>query len=563
MFSRSAVCLLVTLACTLLSGNLRAQEDPGPCASPQSATNSVFHWQQPKHRDVTRASECLEPGGRDAAALAESARRIKAIYDSRAIYVVMDALSADPNFVDPNTGAALVTPHKDLPEIVVAKRGDKWLWTSASLDRIDDLHDQSLGMISRVVAHRLPESLRGKVLNVEIWQYLALFLAFIVGLLLRRLIQLLVGHRIRSMVERTGESWATYAVDVFASPGATLVMAGVIRVAYPELGLPLTAATIMSVAVRTLVVVSVVWAVYRMVDVLAMRMAEKAAKTETKLDDQLVPLLRKSLKVFVVVAGALFILQNLNVNVGSLLAGLGIGGLAFALAAKDTIANFFGSVTIFVDRPFQIGDWVVVDGAEGIVEEVGFRSTRIRTFYESVVTLPNARFMETKIDNYGARRYRRTFVTLNLTYDTTAEQMQAFVEGIRAIIQANPHTWKDKYEVHMSGFGASSLDVMLYFFFDVSSWSDELRERHNVYLEIMGLAEDLGVAFAFPTQTLHLDSVAAPGAERTLPTPAQSAQLAEVVHAFGPGGKRARPEGPKLTHGYVPGSSARGSAEEG
>jgi hypothetical protein len=119
-------------------------------------------------------------------------------------------------------------------------------------------------------------------------------------------------------------------------------------------------------------------------------MAEKAALTHTKLDDQLVPLLRKSMKVVVVLAGVLFGLQNLDVDVGSLLAGLGIGGIAFALAAKDTVSNFFGSVMIFVDRPFQIGDWIHVDGAEGIVEEVGFRTTRVRAFDDAMLIVPNA-----------------------------------------------------------------------------------------------------------------------------------------------------------------------------
>src|SRR5690606_33156269 len=113
-----------------------------------------------------------------------------------------------------------------------------------------------------------------------------------------------------------------------------------------------------------------------------------------------------------VIMGGLFILQNLNVNVASLLAGLGIGGLAFALAAKDTLANFFGSIMIFSDRPFQVGDWVKIGDAEGIVEEVGFRSSRIRTFYDSLLSIPNGKIVDTPIDNYGARVYRRTFTTL-------------------------------------------------------------------------------------------------------------------------------------------------------
>jgi small-conductance mechanosensitive channel len=128
----------------------------------------------------------------------------------------------------------------------------------------------------------------------------------------------------------------------------------------------------------------------------------------------------------VIVAGALFSLQNFDVDVGSVLAGLGIGGLAVALAAKDTIANFFGSVMIFVDQPFQVGDAIVVKGVEGTVEEVGFRSTRIRTPHNSQVSVPNAAFTEVEIDNYGRRRFRRVAATLALTYDTTPEQVQAF-----------------------------------------------------------------------------------------------------------------------------------------
>jgi len=399
------------------------------------------------------------------------------------------------------------------------------------------------------IVSQLPGWLRDQVFGVQYWQYLALFLIVLVGLVVRKIIQVVVASRVRSLADKVGQRWATRLVDVFASPGATLVMAVLFWLAYPELGLADAAAQVMRVVVRMLVVVSIVWSLYRLVDVLGEKMAEKAAATESKLDDQLVPLVRKTLKVITVIAGVLFILQNLDVNVASLLAGLGIGGVAVALAAKDTIANFFGSIMIFVDRPFQIGDWVVVEGAEGIVEEVGFRSTRIRTFYNSLITMPNAKFTETKIDNYGARTYRRTYVTLNLTYDTTPEQMQAFVEGIRAIVRANPFSRKDYYEIHMSGFGAHSLDVMVYIFFKVPNWSAELRERHNVYLEIMRLARDLGVQFAFPTQTLHVDSLAEPGAERAVPPPLAESNLAEVVQAFGPGGSRARPAAPHIIDG--------------
>ena len=549
MLIRISVALMVLFATSL------AVAQPHSCKTPRSAVSSLFDALQSGERDPQRASVCFQADERMSAELGRLAVQLKALFDSRGLYVDLGEVPSETDYVDPDSGRSEYTVHADLRGIVVARQSDgRWLWTSGSLARGAILYRESFQGVEAKLIRKIPPSLKGTVFDVALWQYLALFLVFVLGLAVRKVIQFVVTSRIRRLAETLGQAWASRVVDVFASPGATLVMAAMLWISYPRLRLPLAASMVVGGTVRVMVVVSIVWAAYRVVDVLAERMAIKAASTESKLDDQLVPLVRKSLKVFTVLAGSLFILQNLSVNVGSLLAGLGIGGVAVALAAKDTIANFFGSVMIFVDRPFQIGDWVVVDGTEGIIEEVGFRSTRIRTFYNSLVTVPNAKFTEAHIDNYGARRYRRSFFTLNLTYDTTPEQMQAFVEGIRGIVQANEYSRKDYYEIHMCGFGAHSLDVMVYFFFEVSSWSEELRERHNVMLEIMRLAEELGVSFAFPTQTLHVDSLAAMGAERRVPPPHPTDKLVETLEAFGPEGSRARPRGPTLSHGYFAGA---------
>jgi MscS family membrane protein len=551
--------VFVLLGTLLASGVALAQPD---CSNPRSATDSVFHWQQPGNENIAKAIQCLERAGRSTVDLERVAVRLKRVYDSRALWVEIETISEDPEWKDPETGQAAVAPHPGLPHVIVARGADgQWRWTRESLDRIDGIYEESNSYVDQMVQY-MPDWLKAKLLDMAMWQYLAILLILFVGVITRKLIQVIVANRIRNFAERREQAWATSLIDVFASPGATLVMAAMMALSYQYLGLPLWAGAAINVASRLLVVVSIVWALYRLVDVLSAHMAMKAEATETKLDDQLVPLIRKTLKGLTVVAGFLFILQNLNVNVGSLLAGLGIGGVAVALAAKDTVANFFGSIMIFIDRPFQIGDWVVIDGAEGIVEEVGFRSTRIRTFYNSVITVPNAKFTEAKIDNYGAREYRRCFVTLGVTYDTTPEQMQAFVEGIRAVIQANAFTRKDYYEIHMSGFGDSSLNVMVYFFFKVASWSEELRERHNVFLEIMRVAKDVGVSFAFPTQTLHVESVAAAGVKRQVAPALPPEQLAGVVTSYGPEGKSSRPAGPKITHGFFATPAAAGSTEE-
>lgn len=407
-------------------------------------------------------------------------------------------------------------------------------------------------LVPQTVIDSLPPVLKTRFVGTQFWKIVALGLIASVGLVLRTIFQFIVRRRLSPVAEKFGAQAVGHVVDVIAGPGSILVVSGLLALLYPQLGLSPWLHHAMGVAVRSMAILSIVLSFYRLVDVFADRMAAKAGETDSKLDDQLVPLVRKALKVLVVLSGALFLLQNLDVNVGSLVAGLGIGGVAVALAAKDTIANFFGSLMIFIDRPFQIGDWVKVGDTEGIVEVVGFRSTRVRTFYNSLVTVPNAHFTESTIDNIGLRYYRRLKTTLGLTYDTSPEQIQAFVEGIRAIIVANPSTRKDSYEIHFNDFGAHSLDIMVYLFLKVQTWSDELRERHNILLEILRLAKELKVEFAFPTQTLHLDTVAAPGAAASPKDRPEDAELGRVVQSFGPGGARSRPGSPFLTEsGYL------------
>ncbi len=533
------------------------------CDTPANAILSVWTWQfEAKKKNLKEASACLAPNGRNTAQRHQSAENIPKVF-SNASSIDLAWIKRNfetkkfetPDYEDEATGKNRVTvfaDHEALVDVYVERQNDgKWLWTKGSLDRVDKYYNDHLKGLAEFV-ESLPDWLKAELGDVMVWQYLALILLFALGLVVRKILRAVVAARVKKLAKRFGQVWATKIVDVIASPGATLVVAIILRIGYPLLLLPPGAAAILQIAVRVLITLSLVWALYRAVDVLAAKMEERAEQTESKLDDQLIPLVRKALKALVFVAGILFVLQNLNVNVKSLLAGLGIGGLAFALAAKDTLANLFGSIMIFVDSPFQIGDWINVSGAEGTVEEVGFRSTRIRTFYDSLIVVPNSKLADSTVDNFQQRSYRRCFITLGLTYDTTPEQMHAFVEGLRAIIQANPTTRKDKYEIHMSGFGDFSLNVMFYIFFKVDTWSEELQQRHKVFLEVMRLAKDLGVGFAFPTQTMLHELVAQPGAERVVPPAFDEAKLKEIVDGYGPKGKLARPEGPTISKGYLP-----------
>jgi MscS family membrane protein len=184
-----------------------------------------------------------------------------------------------------------------------------------------------------------------------------------------------------------------------------------------------------------------------------------------------------------------------------------------ALAAQDTVKHFFGSIMIFVDRPFQIGDWIEVDGLNGTVEEVGIRSTRIRTFANSLVSFPNGQLADSVINNWGLRVYRRYSTKVGLTYDTPPDLLELYIEGMKGLVLNHPLTRKDYYEIHLNEFGPSSLDILVYVFFEADSWSAELKARHELMIGFIKLAEVLGVSFAFPSQTLYLENM--PGQEKS------------------------------------------------
>jgi MscS family membrane protein len=402
--------------------------------------------------------------------------------------------------------------------IVLAPGEDgAWRFTAGTVEQLDTLHravedlapTHGEGTIAltpdRVIRSYMPPELRrGELFKVEYWQWLGLAVLIFVGLTLDVVVRVVIRKIWRRVIQRRGgeadRELLKKSVRPFGLLAAALWFYWTVRL----LGLPPIALMVVLVAVRTFLMLASVWAAFRITDLAGEFFASKASRTDTRFDDLLVPLLRKTAKVFIAAMGVIYIAQALSIEILPLLTGLGIGGLAFAFAAKDTIENFFGSVAVILDRPFEVGDWVVIGDVEGTVEELGFRSTRVRTFYKSLVTVPNSMLVRATVDNYGRREVRRVKTMLSLTYDTPPEKIEAFCEGVRELIRLHPYTWKDSYHVYFNQFSASSLDVLLYMFLECPDWATELRERQRLFLDILRLADRLGVSFAFPTQTLHL-----------------------------------------------------------
>lgn len=396
----------------------------------------------------------------------------------------------------------------------------RWLFERATIESLPLILDE-LAEKKRVVGSQedskylpwhirlrqtLPASFTQEVFLLPNWQWLGLLLTVLLGVIADRLLSFFLRKLVRRWKDRA-ESTEIKEVSVqILRPLGLMAMALVWWVGINLIGLQEGVMLILLVAVKFLASISGVWAAYRLVDLVSIPLLQRVHETDSKLDDALVPLIPKTLKIFVTVIGIVFIADNLNIDITSLLAGLGLGGLAFALAAKDMVQNLFGSVTVLMDRTFTVGDWIVVDDVEGTVERMGFRSTRVRTFYNSLVTVPNSKFITANVDNMGERRFRRLSCKLSLTYDTPPDQIEAFCEGVRELVRQHPYMRKDYYQVYLNEFAASSLDVLLYVFWETPEWSTELRERHRFMLDVLRLAKGLGVEFAYPTQTLYMKS---------------------------------------------------------
>lgn len=353
-----------------------------------------------------------------------------------------------------------------------------------------------------------PEFLQGTFLGIQYWQYLGAFLCILLGLVGKKVCEFIFEHYIIPTAKKTRVKFDHLLSEAVYKPAALgLALLGLWG-AIVFFHLPVEPTNLRKLAtsvLKILLAMDFMWFVFRLVDVLAVYLIGAAEKTESKLDDQLVPIIKKSLKAFVAVLVFVLVVQNLGYSVGSLLAGLGIGGLAMALAAKDTVANLFGGIVIFTDRPFRVGDWVRIGDVEGTIEQIGFRSTRIRTFPKTLITLPNSLVANSVIDNKQQMPMRRIRSVVGVTYETTAEQMEALLEDFKKILAAEGLIDDETSLVRFVEFGSSSLDIRLQYFTQPISFAEHSVVVERVNLAVMRAVEARGLSIAFPTRTVYFE----------------------------------------------------------
>ncbi len=404
------------------------------------------------------------------------------------------------------------------PRITLEKDATgKWLFSTQTVDNIGKLYDAVRDVPPRYVADdgRMV-TLLGPSITRTSWVGWGLLLAGILaGVVVGKVVQAVLSKFGQTMRDR-GAVLRGIAVQNTAAPASLVVVAIGMSVGMQFIYIEPKLTDVTDSAMLFVYIVAVGWLAYNLVDVLDAIMRKLAEKTENKLDDQVVPLVRKTLRIFLVIVFLLVIAQNVfGMDITGWLAGLGIAGLAISLAAQDSIRNLFGSVTVFFDRPFMVGDWVKIGATEGEIEEVGFRSTRIRTFDDSQVTLPNANLINAEVNNFGSRRFRRWRSFINVRNDTTPQQLLAFTAGVRELIRNHPYTRKEGYDVWVNNFVGGAFEVVVSVGFEVVDGTTEYRERERLVLDIMRLARALDVYLPGQTPGSAFDAGAQEAAART------------------------------------------------
>jgi MscS family membrane protein len=257
---------------------------------------------------------------------------------------------------------------------------------------------------------------------------------------------------------------------------------------------------------RSIIIILVGWGLFNYTSEYSMSIFRLARNVDIDEQSMLVPFMSKILRFAVVALVVVVIASEWGYEISGFIAGLGLGGLAFALAAQDTIGNFFGGVIIITEKPFAKGDWIQTPSVEGTVEDISFRSTQIRTFADSVVTIPNSTLANEPITNWSEMGKRRISFSIGVTYSTSKEKLETCARRIESLLRSHDEIDQDLIMVRFNEFNNSSLDIYVYFFTKTIAWVEWFRIKEEINFEIMGILEDENVSIAFPSRTIYVEN---------------------------------------------------------
>lgn len=493
-----------------LSTSLIAQQNVKVDLSNPNAT--IFtHWyflQQNSYEPEKAAATIYGFEGEEAI---EIAIKLQQIFVGKGLKIDFTKVPNDSLYIDStrilNKNRFVLFPMQ-MPNIYVEKIGNSWYFSPETTGEINEIWSDVFPWYTEKLLEIIPEFGHRSFLTIELWQYLGFILLVLCCTILFYVIDKIVYFILRKIqywiVHYKNEN-INIALKKLARPIVFLILMEFVKMVLPSLFLSLDLSNILFLGINIMVTVFWIYVFLKLVKVVMCIYGEYAETTESKLDDQLIPVLNNFLSGLVVFIGFLKLLTILGVDPVTVVAGASIGGLAVALASQDTVKNLIGTVMIFLDKPFHIGDWIEAGVVAGTVEKVGFRSTRVRAADTSIFQIPNSALAEMVVNNKGLRAFRRYQTNLGIRYDTPPDLIEAFVVGIRKVIEYDPGTRDDAFNVEFIGFGDSSLLILLNVYFVDLDWNLEQASKHKLHMAILKLAAEMGVEFAFPSTTVMIE----------------------------------------------------------
>jgi MscS family membrane protein len=402
--------------------------------------------------------------------------------------------------------------------IYLEQTGPNWRFSRSTVREIPDIfrdieHNLSKKEMRKLggttatwltIRSYIPEQLKSTTFILEDWHWIAAGFTLLASFLVQYTLVFLI-QRVFSRVAPS--RFSVHQKGVLTSirnPIFVIVFTSALQLFLSSFDLELDFYTFVITWVSTIRILAIMVLAIRLIPMFTARVNRFAAEATTVTEEILYPLVEKAAWLCILLIGAAQILWTHGVNVSGLAAGLGLGGLAFALAAKDTVENIFGAVAILIDQPFRVGDNIAMSGLTGTVEHIGLRSTRIRTPENSLVSLPNSKIIASHVDNLGARTSVRVKTILNLPLSTPPSSIEALCGGIRAILESHPLCVRDSIVVHFNEFNQASLGVLIQFNLALQAWSEEQRRKEEIFLAIIRLLGELGLSLAVPIQEISV-----------------------------------------------------------
>lgn len=454
--------------------------------------------------EYAEAARYLDTSASEHTTPAELARKLRAVLD-RHVHIELSAISP-LSTGDPQDGLpsgvdeiARVPREGDGDDPVrLIRKGEpaRWVFTQATVKRIDTWY----GAIElRWLLERVPDPLlKTGPHQVPLWQWLAMIAIGVTAALLGWVLARATIAILRPLAHRTQAQWDDALLAGLRGPLAVAWMLVLWAVVTPWLGLFRAAEDFIHALVRGGLLAVFFWTLARSVEVTGQLLLHSAWALERPSTHALVPLAARAGKFLVLAAAVIALFSVLGYPVASLLAGLGIGGLVIALAAQKTIENLFGAFSIGVDQPFRVGDLVKIEDITGTVEAIGLRSTRVRTQDRSLITFPNGRLADMRLESYTARDRMRMCCALDLSRATSAAQLRAILSGSERALREHPKIWPDELNVVFADIAESSFRIEITAWFYVTRTFDLANIRQELLLRFMDIVEQSGAAFAYP-----------------------------------------------------------------